>query len=271
MWFTHILGIDYGECCQKIDTTWSRLATVGALPGAEYHHRVTELSPERRPSDFLAAKRGGGMLTMQNQRGAALFSYLAWRLGLKPTHLTLINLVLGLATSAGVIAYIPLARDGAPWWPVAVAALLLWQVAYMLDCADGQLARVTGTGSDAGARVDILSDIAIQASVVSVVVAVADAYTPGLPAWTGAAFAALWMTNLVTSVMAKDDGNVSLVASDNVVIRLIKLVRDYSFVIIVIALALMWPEAMAAVMIFFGAVNGLFLLASIAANARSTL
>lgn len=228
-------------------------------------------APITGPADFLAAKRGGGMITMLSQRGAAYFTYLAWRARLKPSHLTLIDLVLGLATSAAVIAYIPAARDGAPWWPVALAAIVAWHVAYMLDCSDGQLARATGQGSEAGARTDILSDVAIQSSVVAVVVAVTDAYTPSVPAWAGAAFAGLWMTNLVTSVMAKEDDGVSLVKSDSLVIRLIKLVRDYGFVITVIGLALIWPEAMVVVMLGFGAVNALFLLASIAANARSSL
>ncbi|GAA2301031.1 hypothetical protein GCM10009853_066790 [Glycomyces scopariae] len=232
---------------------------------------MSEQRPSRRPADFLAAHRGGGLATLLDQRGGAFFAYAAWRLGLKPTHLTLLNLVIGLATSAAVIAYIPLARDGAPWWPAALGALVLWHAAYMLDCADGQLARVTGTGSDAGARVDILSDVAIQASVVAVVVAVVDAYTPWVPAWCGAAFAALWMTNLVTAVMAKDDASVSMVTSTSIAVRLVKLVRDYGFVIVVIALALMWPESMAAVMLCLGAVNGLFLLASIAVSARATL
>jgi phosphatidylglycerophosphate synthase len=232
---------------------------------------VSEQRPSHRPADFLAAHRGGGLATLLDQRGAAYFAYAAWRMGLKPTHLSFVNLLLGVGASAGVIAYLPAARDGAPWWPVAIAALVIWQVAYMLDCADGQLARVTGTGSDAGARVDILCDIAIQASVVSVVVAVTSAYTPELPAWCGAAFAALWMTNLVTAVMAKEDDGVSMVKSTNIVVRLIKLVRDYGFIIVVIALALLWPELMAAVMLAFGAVNALFLLASIANNARATL
>lgn len=222
------------------------------------------------PADFLAVKRGGGMITMLSQRGASFFSYLAWRAGLKPSHLTLIDLLLGVAASAAVIAYIPAAREGAPWWPVALTVLVAWHVAYMLDCSDGQLARATGQGSEAGARTDILSDVAIQTSVVAVVVAVTDAYTPAVPAWAGAAFAALWMTNLVTSVMAKED-DVSLVKSDNIVIRLIKLVRDYGFIITVIGLALLWPEAMVVVMLGFGAVNALFLLAAIAANARRSL
>ncbi|MCC3765960.1 CDP-alcohol phosphatidyltransferase family protein [Glycomyces sp. TRM65418] len=233
---------------------------------------MIEQRPAHRPADFLAANRGGGLATLYAaQRGGAVFAYAAWKAGLKPTHLTLVNLVVGLAVSAGVIAYLPAARDGAPWWPVALAALVLWQVAYMLDCADGQLARVTRTGSEAGARVDILADIAIQASVVAVVVAVVRAYTPEIPAWCGAAFAALWMTNLVTAVMAKEDDGVSLVKSGNIIVRLIKLVRDYGFVIAVIALALLRPESMAAVMLFFGAVNALFLLASIASNARASL
>ncbi|THV33958.1 CDP-alcohol phosphatidyltransferase family protein [Glycomyces buryatensis] len=232
---------------------------------------MTESSPNPSPADFLAAHRGGGLITLIDQRGGARFAYLAWRSGLKPTHLTLLNLLLGLVASAGVIAYIPFAQDGAAWWPVALAALILWQVAYMLDCADGQLARVTKTGSDAGARVDILCDVAIQASVVAVVVAVQAAYTPEIPAWCGAAFAALWMTNLVTAVMAKEDSGSSLVTSTGLIVRLIKLVRDYGFIIIVIALALLWPESMAFVMLFFGAVNALFLLASIVAAARITL
>ena len=228
-------------------------------------------APISGPADFLAAKRGGGMITMLSQRGAAYFTFLAWKAGLKPSHLTLIDLVLGLATSAAVIAYIPAAEDGAPWWPVALAALVAWHVAYMLDCSDGQLARATGQGSEAGARTDILSDVAIQSSVVAVVVAVADAYTPWAPAWVGAVFAGLWMTNLVTSVMAKEDDGVSLVRSASLPIRLLKLVRDYGFVITVIALALLRPEAMVVVMLGFGAVNALFLLASIAANARRSL
>lgn len=232
---------------------------------------MSEQRPSHRPADFLAAHRGGGLATLLDQRGAAYFAYAAWRMGLKPTHLSFVNLLLGIGASAGVIAYIPAARDGAPWWPVAIAALVIWQVAYMLDCADGQLARVTGTGSDAGARVDILCDIAIQASVVSVVVAVTSAYTPELPAWCGAAFAALWMTNLVTAVMAKEDDGISMVKSTNMIVRLIKLVRDYGFIIVVIALALIWPELMAVVLLGFGAVNALFLLASIASNARASL
>jgi hypothetical protein len=72
-------------------------------------------------------------------------------------------------------------------------------------------------------------------------------------------------------VMAKEDDGVSMVKSTNIVVRLIKLVRDYGAIVAVIALALIWPELMWVVLVGFGAVNALFLLASIASNARATL
>ncbi|QSB07094.1 CDP-alcohol phosphatidyltransferase family protein [Natronoglycomyces albus] len=210
---------------------------------------------------------------MANQRGAAYFSLAAYRLGWAPTHLTLINLFLGLSASALVIGYAgPAAESGWAWWPIALAVTLMWQVAYMFDCADGQLARATGTGSAAGARVDILCDVAIQASFVAAIVTVVHAYWPHTPVWISAAFAALWMVNLVTSVLASSDTHDSLINNDSLPIRIAKLIRDFSFIIIVVGVALaLWPESLLGIMIFFGAVNGLFLLASIAVAARKAL
>jgi hypothetical protein len=71
--------------------------------------------------------------------------------------------------------------------------------------------------------------------------------------------------------MAKEDDGVSMVKSTNIVVRLIKLVRDYGFIIVVIAVALIRPGLMWVVLVGFGAVNALFLLASIAGNARASL
>lgn len=213
------------------------------------------------------------MFTMANQRGAAYFSLAAYRLRLAPTHLTLISLVMGIAASAIVIGYaIPAAEHGWTWWPVAIGVTLMWQVAYMLDCADGQLARATKTGSASGARVDILSDVAVQASFVAAVVAVVHAYWPGTPVWVSATFAALWMVNLVTSVLASGDSHDSLISNESLPIRLAKLIRDYSFIIVLVGLALaVWPESMVGIMLFFAAVNGLFLLVSIVVAARKAL
>jgi phosphatidylglycerophosphate synthase len=51
----------------------------------------------------------------------------------------------------------------------AALAWALWQLGYALDCADGQLARVTGQTSAAGARLDVFCDIAGQAVLAIVV------------------------------------------------------------------------------------------------------
>ncbi|WP_245598040.1 CDP-alcohol phosphatidyltransferase family protein [Haloglycomyces albus] len=225
-------------------------------------------TPQLKPADFYANHRGGGLATLVNQRIAAPLAWLGWRLNLRPTHLTLVNLVVGIAVSVAVIVFASQTETNALWWPMGVVALVAWQFAYSLDCADGQLARTTGTGSESGARVDVLADIATQTTLVAAIVTVSQAFHD-VPAWVGPAFAALWMTNLVTAVMAKDGGGQSLVSRENLPVRVVKLVRDYGFVITVVGVVLIvWPAGMVWVMLFFGTVNGLFLAASIAMAAK---
>lgn len=224
-------------------------------------------------ADFRARHRGGGLFTETvNQRIGSYLCVPAYRRGLAPTALTLANLAIGLGTSIGVILLAaPMRHGDVPAALVGLAALLLWQLAYSLDCADGQLARVSGRSSPAGARVDILCDIALQISLVAAVSTVAAAYHP-VPVWLVAAFAGTWMVNLVTSVMAQTGAGQSLVASRAPIVRVVKLVRDYGAVVTVLALAIAFvPRWTVWLMVAFSAVNGLMLLASIAAAARASL
>jgi phosphatidylglycerophosphate synthase len=231
--------------------------------------------PEPTAADFLAVNRGGGLFTETfDQRLGAVFALAAYRLGLPPTALTAANLVLGVATSVAVVLTAgPVAAGHLPAWLVGVLAFLVWHVAYALDCADGQLARVAGSGSAAGARVDVLVDVAVQISLVAAVASVAMAQQWGTPAtWLVAVFAASWMVNLVTSVMAKEGTNESLVASSSLPVRVVKLVRDYGAMLFLICLVLaVWPAGMIWVMVLFSLVNCLFLVASIAAAGRASL
>jgi phosphatidylglycerophosphate synthase len=234
---------------------------------------MTTATTPARPTaaDFLARNRGGGLFSETiDQRIGAYLSVAANRLGLPPTILSLGNLVIGLGTSVAVIALSHRMHD--LHLVVGLAALVLWHVAYGLDCADGQLARVTGQASPAGKRIDILCDVAIQIALVAAVVAVAGGYRH-LPAWLGPLFAGTWMVNLVTSVMQQDAGTAaSLVTSTSPVVRVVKLVRDYGAVVTVIALALAFvPQWTVWVLVAFTVVNGAFLLASIAATARTSL
>jgi phosphatidylglycerophosphate synthase len=234
---------------------------------------VTTAPAAPTAADFLATNRGGGLLSEAiDQPIGSRIALLAYRANLAPTLLTLTNLVLGLATSIAVIALAgPMHDDRVPAIAVGLGALVLWHIAYEFDCADGQLARVAKKTSAAGARVDILCDVAVQIALVAAVSAVATRYHR-TPAWFVAAFAGCWMINLVTSVLATGDKAQSLVASRSPIVRVIKLSRDYGALITLLALIIAFvPSWLIWIMVAFTAVNGLFLLASIAAAARTAM
>ncbi|MER7166450.1 CDP-alcohol phosphatidyltransferase family protein [Micromonospora sp. NPDC000207] len=237
---------------------------------------ASTLAEPTKPSvaDFHRVNRGGGLFSESvSQWLGAVFALVAQRLGLRPTVLTIVNLILGLATSVSVVALAPAVAEGSvPAWLVGLVALVGWQVAYALDCADGQLARVTGQGSPAGARVDVLCDVAAQIALVAALAATAVAQRPETPTWLVAIFAGTWMVNLVTSVMQSGPNAASMVTSTSLPVRLVKLVRDYGAVIFAAALVLAFAPALVLwVIIAFTVVNGGFLLASIAFSARASL
>jgi phosphatidylglycerophosphate synthase len=222
------------------------------------------------PADFYRTNRGGGLFSEAlSQRVGAVLAAVAYRLRLAPTVLTAGNLLLGLATSAAVVA---LASTTAPTWVAGLIALVGWQLAYALDCADGQLARVSGRKSPAGARVDVLCDIAVQISLVTALSAVAVDQRPSTASWVIALFAGTWMVNLVTSVMQTGPNAGSMVTSTSLPVRVVKLVRDYGAVIFLAGLVLLIvPQWTIWLLLAFTVVNGGFLLASIAFTGRSAL
>jgi phosphatidylglycerophosphate synthase len=227
----------------------------------------------RRPTaaEFYATNRGGGLFSEAlSQRLGARIALAAARTGVPPTALTLINVVLGLAVSAAVVALAPaVARGDAPAWAIGLGALVGWQLAYAFDCADGQLARVTGRTSAAGARLDVLCDVAVQIALVTALGATAVAQRPSTPAWLVAAFAGTWMVNLVTSVLQAGPQAASMVPSRSRPVRIVKLVRDYGAVIALAGLVLaVAPQWTVWLITAFTIVNGGFLLASIAFSAR---
>ncbi|GAA1394985.1 CDP-alcohol phosphatidyltransferase family protein [Catellatospora coxensis] len=227
----------------------------------------TLTTPPPRVADFYAVNRGGGLFSEAfSQRLGAVFALVAARTGLKPTHLTLLNLVIGIAVSVVLVLR---AQDGtAAITPLyGLLALVGWQVAYSLDCADGQLARVTDQRSPAGARIDILCDVASQILLVTALVAVARP-----PLWLGALFAGSWMVNLVTSVLASQGDANSMMTSTSLPVRIVKLIRDYGAVIFVAGLVLTLAPALTIWFVAaFTVVNFGFLLASITFTARTAL
>ena len=225
-------------------------------------------------ADYYAVNRGGGLFSEAiSQHLGAYIAAFAQRHKLAPTVLTVANLGLGCAVSFAVIALAGPVADGRIWaWPVGLLALLGWQAAYALDCSDGQLARVTRQTSPAGARIDVLCDVASQIALVSALAATAKAQVPETPAWLLAAFAGTWMVNLVTSVMQSGPQAASMVTSTSLPVRVVKLVRDYGAVValagLVLTLAPQWTIWLVGL---FTLINAAFLAASIAFAGRQAL
>lgn len=224
--------------------------------------------------EFYSVNKGGGLFSEATGQwvGAALAAA-GQRLGLAPTVLTLVNLVIGVATSVAVILLAePVADGSVAAWPVGLLALVGWQLAYAFDCADGQLARVTGRTSAAGARTDILCDVASQIALFTALSTVAVAQAPETPTWLVAVFAGTWMVNLVTSVMQSGPQAASMMTSRSLPVRVVKLIRDYGAVIALAGVVLtIAPQWIIWVVAFFTLVNGAFLAASIAFAGREAL
>lgn len=236
---------------------------------------TTSAEPARpRAADFYRTNRGGGLYSEAiSQRIGAAIAMAADRLGLSPTALTLTNLVTGLAVSVTAVALAGKVVAGAvPAWVVGLLALVGWQLAYALDCADGQLARVTGQGSPAGARVDVLCDVAAQVGLATALSATAVAQRPGTPVWLLTVFAGSMLVNLMTSVLQSGASAASMVPSTSLPVRLVKLIRDYGAITLAAGLVLAFaPAVMVWVIVALTVVNGGFLLASIAFAARAAL
>ena len=219
------------------------------------------------PQQMLATHRGGGLYSAAvSQRVGAVLAASAGNAGIHPSVLTLASLTVGVASS--VIAGYAGVRGS---WPLGLFALFGWQLAYAFDCADGQLARTAGQTSPYGARTDVLVDFAVQTSVVAAVVTIVDHYQHPHPAVL-AAYATLWVVSLFMSVLASGAGATSLIGSSSTPVQVLKLVRDYGFVILVLGLLVtLAPRYTIAFLIFYTAFNGLFLLASIARAAQLSM
>jgi phosphatidylglycerophosphate synthase len=86
-----------------------------------------------------------------NRRLGRLLAAWAYRRGLSPNAVTGLS---ALATFTGIalLALLPTS------WPLGIAVSLLLVLGYALDSADGQVARLTGTGSPAGEWLDHMVD-----------------------------------------------------------------------------------------------------------------
>jgi phosphatidylglycerophosphate synthase len=137
------------------------------------------------------------------------------------------NLAMGLCGS--VIVAIAGGGRGRFWVWVGV---ILWQVAYVFDCADGQVARATGKATPSGARLDVLVDVAVQSAMIAAVAEVSIRWSRA-PVMLIAGFAATWCVNFVLFLAGKSDGaQGGLVRSRVTGVEMLRVLRDYGLVVL---------------------------------------
>jgi phosphatidylglycerophosphate synthase len=104
----------------------------------------------------MAQKPGAGVpfyMRAVNRPLGRVIAAVAGRLGATPDQMTATSGLVFLAGMAVLVLFDPSV-------PVAVAVTVLLQLAFAFDSADGQLARLTGTGSVAGEWLDHVVDAA---------------------------------------------------------------------------------------------------------------
>jgi phosphatidylglycerophosphate synthase len=182
--------------------------------------------------------RSGGFLFTEtvSDRLGTVVAAIGLRLGVHPTYLTLVNLVLGIGGSVAIMV----GRSPDRTAPLLIAGVVRWQAAYIFDCADGQVARVTGKTSSYGKSVDVFVDVAVE---ISVVVAVSSVMLSRheIPGLLVVLFASSWYVNRVTCLLARGDDQVShsLIARRSALVSMAKLGRDYPFIILVLGVWLL--------------------------------
>ncbi len=100
-----------------------------------------------------------------NRTAGAAIAVLAEPTDVTPNQIT----VAGLAVHAAAAGVLILADLPIAFWPW-LTVLLLWQLAFSLDAADGQLARLSGKGTAFGAWLDTLVDVVTHVMVYGVLV-----------------------------------------------------------------------------------------------------
>lgn len=223
------------------------------------HHPASVTEFYRRARDH---RGGGGLFTVRvNDPLGSWVAAVAIRFDVHPTVVTLTDLVLALVASAVVITQADHLHAG---WLPGLLALVLWQLSYVLDCADGQVARATGKASSFGARVDVLVDFFVHVAVICALVTVL-AQRTHLPVALLVGFAILWPLNLFIGALARSDGNAGHSFSQRGgMVAVIKLVRDTGFVLFVMGVwLLVHPQSIVIPVVAVSTVNALFLLASI--------
>lgn len=212
---------------------------------------------------------GGAFTWYVSNEVAGWVSAVALRWGVHPTIASLGNVVLAAAGSGAIIA----TSSGAhPWWAAGWVAFICWPAAYIMDCVDGQVARVSGLKSEYGARVDVLADYVAHLIVVSALVTVV-VTSRALPPSVVALVSGLWLFGTLAAVLRGGDAaeGHSLVRSNALSFVLRSVVDNGLITFVLGAWVLASPATVIAPVLFFTFLNATYLLATLGREAQQSM
>jgi phosphatidylglycerophosphate synthase len=231
----------------------------------DFLHRVREFHARYR------GPQGLFFIRLVNHPLGSVLGVLLSPTRVSPNMVTVAGLIAHLAGAAVVVALpAPAPLLG------ALAVMLLWQLAFSLDCADGQLARARGAASSFGAWFDQLVDV-LSHSAVYAALAVFLARALQLDAAFAAGAATLAVAASLLQVFstwqrgALIGGGPPGGAAGGVGRRLLYGFRhllDYGAFVFVAALLLTWPIALASFLAAMAGVHLLYVAAQLALEWR---
>lgn len=212
------------------------------------------VNPAPAYAEFASLRHsaGGHLLTrLVSQRLGAVIAWLASRAGFSPSAVTLLGTLVFLLSG---ILYVSLPQGAA----YALLCLALLQLAYALDCADGQLARATARTSAFGAWLDVACDY-VRNIVLGMAVAIWLARNQVTLEWAvtaGAVFSAGAAVQLHTVTVLRRDQREARLLTTGAASRarlLLTSALDSATVLLLLALLRLWPPVLMAYVVSVGA------------------
>jgi phosphatidylglycerophosphate synthase len=157
LWSALALGAAVGPALEKALTDPEITTVQERSPIHAVHDRASAASAERALYTTLGSAIDTRFDTVFHRRFSRLISRAAVAFGITPNTITIASLLTGL--TAAVLFWRATPAD-------AVAGLVMYAIAVILDHADGEVARLTLTESAIGEWLDIVVDTIIHAAVV---------------------------------------------------------------------------------------------------------
>lgn len=182
-------------------------------------------------AEILAHHTGGGDWWTRevSQRIGAPVTVVGQRRGWAPASVTFTAAGLSVATSVAVMVL-------GTGLPAAIVAGLGWQVAYGLDCSDGQLARATGRTSAVGAAIDLYGDWLARVALVTALFLALDDGELAVPLAVVALVTAGQLAGLFHEAVNQGGAGADLRRSR--LLRVVGVARDPGLLFVVYAVAL---------------------------------